>query len=672
MVDSIPYSPPPNKGFCWECQGIPTSSFFESGASLRDMRSGGSEMLFYGTWDEARKGCALCDSLVAYFGVSSGSADDAGDSEKSPEKNVSSYWTSLGSRGTEFPCFAIATFPARMTYFARSSTLRSVPANLGDIMLAKSWISKCLQSHEKYCGQDSSSGFPLKVIDCASRKLCEIAPGTPYTCLSYVWGNASVAHETSSTLSGCLPKTIEDSIWVTLQLGYSYIWIDRYCIDQQNDAEKHHLITNMGAVYRGATLTIIAAAGDNPHSGLPGINGTPRRSQYSHSVGTPGQQIISLEVPEYDIQDSVWNTRGWTFQELVLSRRRLIFTRSQMYFQCKNMHRLENLPSGHPASLRSDRPLDAGLGHDNLVAFSNLEMRSTVHTLYRQIEEYYYRRLSFCEDIIKAVTGIINAFELGQGTDRIRATQVFGLPIFYSKTSPTFCLPPEKGCSPKVCTPTSTFAHSLSWSISPHFDTNYSDVTESLFPSWSWASCKAYYNPINDGSFAWEARLGNFSCEESLQVWINDDSGRSLELDHYIKAWGQGDDRLLVPKISIRSWVVSCNAKPCQDGNVYDDWALAWGFRKRDFIILDHEETPPSDGLAAIYLGSNQSSKSTYDKNWEDAVLLLVEKVDNSTWRRLGVLQCPRKKVSHRENTLSWLNRIKREGDWEMRTLCLV
>lgn len=623
-------------------------------------------MLFQGTWDEVEKGCAICDSLMAHFGVSSGSADNAGDSRKSRKEYISSYWISLESQGTIFPCFAIFT-STKATYFAQSSILRSVPASLRDIMLVKSWISKCLQSHEEHCGQDDSSGFPMKVIDCASRKLCEIAPGTPYVCLSYVWGNASVAHGISSTLSGCLPKTIEDSIWVTLQLGHSYIWIDRYCIDQQNDAEKHHLITNMGAVYRGATLTIIAASGDSPHSGLPGVNGTPRCQQYSHAVGTSGPRIIGLELPEQEIQESVWNTRGWTFQELVLSKRRLVFTRSQMYFQCNNMHRLENLPSRHPASPSHDPSLDAGTSHDNLIAFLNLDVRPTIQTLYRLIEEYYNRRLSFHEDIIKAVTGIINAFELGKGTDRIRATQVFGLPIFYSQTSPTFCLPSEEKCSLTAFTPTSTFAHSLIWSISPGYHIPYSGFACTLFPSWSWASCKAYFDPICYGYLTWKAPLANFSCEESLQVWINDESGRSSELDHYIKAWGQEDDRVLVPKIFIKSWVVSCDANPHQNS-----WALALGFKKRDSITLDYQKTPPGDGLAAVYLGRNQLSDDTDDEKREDAVLLVAEKVDDSTWRRIGVLRCPRERVLHGESTLTWLNSIKREGGWEIRTLCLV
>ena len=99
---------------------------------------------------------------------------------------------------------------------------------------------------------------------------------------------------------------------------------------------------------------------------------------------------------------------------------------------------------------------------------------------------------------------------------------------------------------------------------------------------------------------------------------------------------------------------------------------MAWGFKKRDSTKLDDLDTLPSYDLAAIYLGNIPSWRRTDDDKWDDAVLLVVEKVDDSTWRRIGVLRCPRKRVSHREHTLAWLNRIKREGGWEMRTLCLV
>jgi hypothetical protein len=40
----------------------------------------------------------------------------------------------------------------------------------------------------------------------------------------------------------------------------------------------------------------------------------------------------------------MWSSRGWNFQEGTLSRRRLVFTEAQLYFQCNDKYRLEGLP----------------------------------------------------------------------------------------------------------------------------------------------------------------------------------------------------------------------------------------------------------------------------------------------------------------------------------------
>lgn len=40
---------------------------------------------------------------------------------------------------------------------------------------------------------------------------------------------------------------------------YRYLWVDRYCIDQDDVAEKKEQIAQMDRIYRGAELTIIAA-----------------------------------------------------------------------------------------------------------------------------------------------------------------------------------------------------------------------------------------------------------------------------------------------------------------------------------------------------------------------------------------------------------------------------
>ncbi|KAK0724499.1 hypothetical protein B0H67DRAFT_107151 [Lasiosphaeris hirsuta] len=42
--------------------------------------------------------------------------------------------------------------------------------------------------------------------------------------------------------------------------------------------------------------------------------------------------------PHKSIRGSRWSTRGWTFQEAVLSRRRLVFTAELVYFECSAMN----------------------------------------------------------------------------------------------------------------------------------------------------------------------------------------------------------------------------------------------------------------------------------------------------------------------------------------------
>ena len=113
-------------------------------------------------------------------------------------------------------------------------------------------------------------------------------------------------------------------------------------------AEKHVQIREMDRVYSGAVLTFIAAAGDNAESGLPGVGDTPRKAQPGATV--QGRHFITtLGCPEQANGASKWATRGWTYQEAMLSTRRLVFLKDQTYFECKSMYCRESI--GEPISL---------------------------------------------------------------------------------------------------------------------------------------------------------------------------------------------------------------------------------------------------------------------------------------------------------------------------------
>jgi hypothetical protein len=191
----------------------------------------------------------------------------------------------------------------------------------------RKWIDNCSKDHAKCnSSEDIASSPVVRVLDCQSRKLVP-ANSEPYLTLSYVWGNPT--SETNEP--GAFPPTIEDAMSVTLQLGFEYLWVDRYCIDQENKAEVAQQVAVMDLVYRESALTIIAACGASPQHGLPGVS--RRRLPYHESESS---SLYMREVRKRDnfITQSRWNERGWTYQEVFFAKRRLIFTDYETYCEC--------------------------------------------------------------------------------------------------------------------------------------------------------------------------------------------------------------------------------------------------------------------------------------------------------------------------------------------------
>jgi hypothetical protein len=104
-----------------------------------------------------------------------------------------------------------------------------------DVEQIGSWIDECSTTHDVSCRPMPTEGLHgLKVINCARRTIELASPKCKYVALSYVWGQAArFESPRSHDLRQTLPKTIEDSIAVTLALGYDYLWVDRYvCLAQ--------------------------------------------------------------------------------------------------------------------------------------------------------------------------------------------------------------------------------------------------------------------------------------------------------------------------------------------------------------------------------------------------------------------------------------------------------
>ena len=251
----------------------------------------------------------------------------------------------------------------------------------------------------------------ITLIDVKRECLVQMPMITTYIALSYVWGGPQSFRNVMSRKEDLynphsirvddetIPRTIQDAIRLTANLGERYIWIDSLCICQDEMENKRNQITNMGNIYSQALLTIVAASGSNANAGLPGVRAFSRNStqRTEHVQG----MLLANELPSLEdiIRQSYWNTRGWTYQEQILCKRYLIFCKTHAFFQCN----------------RTVFKEDSGLRDHAISGGRALRIRGERHPVWnnyrRAVAEYSKRTLSDETDVVNAFQGILSLLQ---------------------------------------------------------------------------------------------------------------------------------------------------------------------------------------------------------------------------------------------------------------------
>ena len=199
------------------------------------------------------------------------------------------------------------------------------------------WLSECKARHGPTCQAVDVLRPPgMKLIDTTTRRIVPASPEHEYFSLSYVWGASrpSTCHiaceRDSMMMPDTAPKVIEDALAVVRALGDRFLWVDQYCINQQDHGEKHRQISSMDKVYEGAPAIIVAAFGDGADTGLLGVS---CRRRYQPRV-LLGNTLLASTLPHlsFPLTASVWASRAWTFPEAVFSKPCFVFTEHQVYF----------------------------------------------------------------------------------------------------------------------------------------------------------------------------------------------------------------------------------------------------------------------------------------------------------------------------------------------------
>jgi hypothetical protein len=218
-----------------------------------------------------------------------------------------------------------------------------------------------------------------------------------------------------------LPRTIRDAIALVKALEFRYLWVDALCTIYDASARKHRgtITHKMAQIFSSAFLTICAADGQGPDAGLVALH-TPRNPAIQHIERCgPGLELMVLHSAETYINQSLWNKRGWTFQERLLSERCLIFAAERVFWECRDATASEDVVEYSRGPCWS---LD--MLYNPLHSIGDLHGPTPALRAYMQcVEAYTLREFFRPEDRLLGFAGVGELIETSLRTDLL-----YGLP----------------------------------------------------------------------------------------------------------------------------------------------------------------------------------------------------------------------------------------------------
>ncbi|KAI8664049.1 HET domain-containing protein [Fusarium keratoplasticum] len=370
--------------------------------------------------------------------------------------------------------------------------------------------------------------------ECETGAIIKLPEGSEFAALSYVWGQTQGNGPSTASRAGFLPphipKTIRDAIQATIRLNIQYLWVYQYCINQKDEIELGEQIGIMDIVYQVATVTLVAACGEDASFGLPG--------------STLESQIIS----------SRWWSRAWTYQEGLFSRRRLYFTETEIFFECNTICTQEGLAYDlhHLNDLVSDHKSDIYRG-----AFGYNRGSLDEH-----IKEVTGRQLTHQGDALNVMRGIFRAFPSMRSPIR----HFWGIPIDRNNGIRSVWGPLWGGTDPwrpgeaeKPGYFDAVFTDTLLWRLGGP------SRRRDGFPSWSWTG---WLGPLREFS-AWAIEVKGLTMGVKVLLQKNDGTWKRIS-ESVVAEIDAGNVSGAVPYspiLRIETWVVQVTFKYLPDND---------------------------------------------------------------------------------------------------------
>ena len=467
---------------CASCKAIPIRNIFlQQPASRPHRRKVGD--LFHAV--ETQSCCVFCKFLVEAFQIGSEDQSQRLHAQLTP-RDTAIYFTSdpdgkawytkagIETGAPACPFVWLQTGPQTATGqphicvsfepaftngedIGKSSTKKVYPRQRGGLEafngsisydLVKSWLWKCCAQHKAECQKGDAAAIltlDIYLIDVNTRNFVRRRTGDRFVALSYVWGKcqrtASVSvpydytwqdrdeddqtgPEFTQELPTYIPETMVDAMIFVNRIGERYLWIDQLCIDQTNHEEKQRQINAMDQIFASAYLTIVNMDGPDADWGLPGISRPLQQTQQPMVTLDSGRLMATFIYSTWDNNgNSIWDSRGWTLQERLLSQRCIIFAKTNISMICRTEFFHDCLALSQGAEGITTRLSDDYFREDG--SSIRLDDRGWDFEKYDALVSVFSsRKLTHETDVLNACRGSLNRLSQAAGVEFY-----FGLPM---------------------------------------------------------------------------------------------------------------------------------------------------------------------------------------------------------------------------------------------------
>lgn len=397
---------------------------------------------------------------------------------------------------------------------------------------AEVWLSSCLTGDPIHtaCRKKSDTCFQLGRLLCigGNTVFLSLRPHRvsqePYCALSYCWGEEPICLvlTASNEMDLCaaidvrkLPKTIEDAIYVTRQLGINYLWVDCLCIIQQGDGGQdwRRQSSELDNIYSHCVLNLSADRAQSTSHGFLGKRQWPslRPIFTTAKLGVdPSQPLTKCVITYFNAMSLALATeplasRGWVLSERIFAPRTLHFAAGEMFWECESRQ------------LDSESCLNGFGAYENSKTYAKYTL--TISTIaeghhknwYDLLTNYSYLSLSHpTKDKLVALAGVSRFYEKVTGSALRAGISEASLP------------------------------RSLLWYKPSHIQVRRPSPYRA--PSWSWASTDG---PLSFGPcHKYQLKLTDLT--DVLNIWV-----KPVEKDNHLGQLEDGETTLRGPVVSM-------------------------------------------------------------------------------------------------------------------------